>query len=158
MTAVYKFWTNTSGIFRGQIEMLKSNFDDQDKISAEISYADNGNMVRVENMSKEDARALVTFVKDTWNSVGTSVNTKNRSVKVDIFDMESVKDPTRIDGVIKAELKDKKATMVSILFKTNCRVCSQRECTECPFYMAHTGCGGGCAAEKYRAINNMIAH
>lgn len=152
MTAVYKIWKDNNGVVRGQIEMLKSKIDDQGTIDVETSYASNGNMITVKNMSKIDAKVLVRFVKGAWNSVYVSVNTKNGTVIVDIFDLEDVKDTQKgkMRSVIKDELKKTEVTMVSVLYEAQEITCEKMRCRDCPFYFGH------CFANKYLYIKHKI--
>ena len=152
MTAVYKIWRDSNGVMRGQVEMLKSKIDDQASIDVETSYASNGNMVTVKNMSKIDAKVLVRFVKGTWNSVYVSVNTKSGTVIVDIFDLEDVKDTQKgkMRAVIKDEIKNTEVTMVSVLYEAEEITCKKMRCGECPFYFKH------CFANKYLYIKHKI--
>lgn len=152
MTAVYKIWKDNSGVVRGQVEMLKSKIDGQASIDVETSYTSNGNMVTVKNMSKIDAKVLVRFVKGTWNSVYVSVNTKNGTVIVDIFDLEDVKDTQegKMRAVIRDEIKNTEVTMVSVLYEAQEIACKKMRCGECPFYFGH------CFAGKYLYIKHKI--
>ena len=152
MTAVYKIWRDSNGVMRGQVEMLKSKIDDQASMEVETTYASNGNMVTVKNMSKVDAKGLVRFVKGTWNNVYVSVNTKNGTVIVDIFDLADVKDTQKgkMRVAIKKDLKDAEITMVDVLYEVEEIACVKMMCRECPFYFGH------CTANKYLYIKRKI--
>lgn len=134
--------------------MLKSNFNEEGGINAEIIHTDNGNTVIVKNMSKKDAQALVVFTKNTWKDTAVYANRADGSVIVDIFDLNNIKGSEELVFAIQNETQSKNTNMARIVFKAEHSSCIRRGCGGCPFYVGR----GTCAAHKYEKIDKIITH